>query len=247
MDLNIPTTRQDWMRERLFEGETLLAQDVAEALEVSIDTIRRDMIALEDAGDARRVRGGLMPVHAPAHDIFDRLESPDASALKIAERALEHTQTASTLLVDGGRCALELARKLTARDDFVVITPSPLVAMACLERGVDVHMIGGRLSRKGVVNTGEAAINSSEIITADIALLGACGFDEAFGLSADDFDEAQLKFHLAKRARTTIALVRDKNFGKCSRFQAMASDQIDLVITTAKPSTDIRSVKVDYV
>ncbi|BBI48864.1 hypothetical protein HORIV_12850 [Vreelandella olivaria] len=63
--LNVPETRQQQLLAKLASGEQLIAQDLAVEFGVSLDTIRRDIIALEQQGKAQRVRGGAVAT-APA-------------------------------------------------------------------------------------------------------------------------------------------------------------------------------------
>ncbi|MEP3513130.1 MAG: DeoR family transcriptional regulator, partial [Lentilitoribacter sp.] len=62
MNLNVPDTRQNLLAERLANGVQIVAPKVAAEFGVSLDTIRRDILALEAAGKAQRVRGGAVPV-----------------------------------------------------------------------------------------------------------------------------------------------------------------------------------------
>lgn len=66
MELNNPDVRLGILRERIAIGASLVAQDLATEFGVSLDTIRRDLIALELAGTAKRVRGGAVPMIQPS-------------------------------------------------------------------------------------------------------------------------------------------------------------------------------------
>uniref|UniRef100_A0AAN0MDU7 DeoR family transcriptional regulator n=1 Tax=Yoonia rhodophyticola TaxID=3137370 RepID=A0AAN0MDU7_9RHOB len=73
MNLNIPDTRQQVLAERLARGQQIVASDVAGEFGVSLDTIRRDILALEADGHAQRVRGGAVPIARPAPPLHMRL------------------------------------------------------------------------------------------------------------------------------------------------------------------------------
>ncbi|MEM1130936.1 MAG: DeoR/GlpR family DNA-binding transcription regulator [Pseudomonadota bacterium] len=249
MDLNNPETRQDVLGTRLRHGGQIVAADVASEFGVSLDTIRRDIIALETAGRARRVRGGAVPVLPPAPPLQDRLaERPAIPA--IAARALARLEDCATLMLDGGATVLAIAERLPPRPGRLVITPSPWVALACQRNGVEVFMIGGRLSASGGVNVGEDALLRMGEIRADVAVLGACALDAEYGLGADDFDESRLKQAMHDAAASTMVVTDQGKIGLAARFRALASGCLDLIVTDAMGPHDARfsalGVEVDY-
>ena len=61
-ELNNPDVRHHLLLARLLSGEQLVAAALADELNVSPDTIRRDLMALENSGVAKRVRGGAVPL-----------------------------------------------------------------------------------------------------------------------------------------------------------------------------------------
>lgn len=231
MTLNIPETRQDLLIARLRTGTTIVAAEAAAEFGVSIDTIRRDIIALEHAGRARRVRGGAVPVMPPAPPLQDRLAASNSAIPAIADRARAHLADVTTLVLDGGSTVLALAERLTPVPGRLVITPSPWVAVACQQNGVEVFMIGGVLSPSGGINTGEDALLRLAGTRADVAVLGACGLDPDFGLSADEPAEARLKQAMADMAGQCVILADQGKMGLNSRFRALPPERIDLVIT----------------
>lgn len=233
MKLNVPDTRQRALERRLIDGEQIIAADVAMEFAVSIDTIRRDILALEAAGVAHRVRGGAVPLAAPVLPLHMRLASQDAVNPSLISATLDQIGNAATLILDGGATTLALACKLPAVAGRLVITPSPWIAIACQENGVDVFMLGGKLSASGGVGVGHHALGSVSNMSADIAILGACGLDSIFGLSSDDFDESELKASLHEAAQRTFIMTNEKKIGRKARHRTLSLECIDRIITDA--------------
>ncbi len=231
MDLNIPEIRQSLLADRLRAGQQIVAQDVAAEFGISVDTIRRDILALAAAGQAHRVRGGAVPPAAPLH--VRQKDSAPVDPTLVA-LVITHIDDAPTLLLDGGTTVLALVPALTVRPDRLVITPSPWVAIACQERGVGVFLLGGTLSARGGIATGAAALREVDGIAADIAVLGACGLDAGFGLSSDDHAEALMKQAMQHAAAQTIVVTDAQKLGRKARHHTLHLNQIDHIFTNTR-------------
>lgn len=112
MILNIPDTRQSELAERLTNGQQIVAADAAQEFGVSLDTIRRDILALEAAGKAQRVRGGAVPIVEPALPFHTRLADRDSPNPKLIQAAVTEIGASSTLIVDGGLTSLSVIKHL---------------------------------------------------------------------------------------------------------------------------------------
>ena len=233
MDLNIPDTRQRVLEQRLKDGQQIVATEVALEFAVSVDTIRRDILSLEAMGRAHRVRGGAVPVSQSVSPLHKRLEGPEPHPALISA-ALEQVADATTLILDGGTTVLALARRLPLQQGRLVVTPSPWVAIACQENGCAVFLLGGALSASGGVSVGDFALERMAGISADVAVLGACGLDVDFGLSSDDFGESNLKKAMHGAARQTVVLTDSDKIGRRARHHTLGLAKIDQVITDAK-------------
>lgn len=232
--LNVPETRQQQLLAKLVSGEQLIAQDLAVEFNVSLDTIRRDIIALEQQGKAQRVRGGAVATAPASPPLQYRVPTQSQAIDAIAARASSFISHANTLLLDGGATVLALAERLQPKPGLLVMTPSPWVAVACQKNGVDVFMLGGQLGVRGGVNVGDTALIATANLYADIAVLGVCGLDVEFGLSADDLQEAYLKHAMSRAAKSTLVLASCEKIGQRARHRAIATENIDCLITDAK-------------
>ncbi|MDQ7734187.1 DeoR/GlpR family DNA-binding transcription regulator [Halomonas sp. SpR1] len=231
--LNVPETRQQQLLTKLASGEQLIAQDLAVEFDVSLDTIRRDIIALEQQGKAQRVRGGAVATAPTSPPLQYRVQAHSQAIDAIAARASSLINLADTLLLDGGATVLALAERLQPKPGRLVMTPSPWVAVACQKNGIEVFMLGGQLGVRGGVNVGDTALLAAANLYADITILGACGLDAEFGLSADDLQEAHLKHAMSRAAKRTLVLASREKIGRRARHRAVAIEDIDCLITDA--------------
>ena len=235
MDLNNPDVRREALRQRLTGGEQLVAVRIAKEFDVSLDTVRRDLIALEDAGDARRVRGGAIKPAVPAAPMEERLSQSSPAPPEIARAARSLCEGQTTLILDGGTTVLALARLLGPERGQMVITPSPWIAVACRENGVDVTLIGGQISVRGGICVGMDTEAQLAAVAGGLAVLGACGLDDGFGLSSDDVLESAVKRAMARSAREVAVLADRRKIGLRARYRTLEPPEIGHLVTDAPP------------
>lgn len=230
-ELNNPDVRHHLLLARLLSGEQLVAAALADELNVSPDTIRRDLMTLENRGVAKRVRGGAVPVSPPAKPFAVRLREIEPGIEKLADVAASLIGNAATVFLDGGTVLLAVASRLNTGFQGLVITPAPAIALAAQSRGASVFLIGGTLSASGGLATGGAAERAAERCAADLCLLGACGLHPSFGLSADDSGEAGIKRAMALASTTVIVVTDAAKLTRRARHRVLDIDEIDQVVT----------------
>ncbi|MBW4710214.1 DeoR/GlpR family DNA-binding transcription regulator [Roseobacter sp. YSTF-M11] len=235
MGLNIPDTRQRNLQQRLAAGAHIVAAEIAEEFGISIDTARRDLIALERAGQAHRVRGGAVPILHPAEPMQEKILACKTPPRAMVHAALDVVAGCKTLILDGGSTVLALARALQPAADLLVVTPSPWAALACLQNGVEVHMLGGRLSARGGINVGAECEEQLAGIAAEVAVIGVCGLDDEFGVSSDDCGEARVKKAMAQAATRRLVLADAQKIGTRARHRTLVPAAVSHLITDAMP------------
>ncbi|MBV7409826.1 DeoR/GlpR family DNA-binding transcription regulator [Maritimibacter sp. DP1N21-5] len=233
MSKSLPEDRKSRLRKRLEGGETLDIAGLAEEWDVSVDTVRRDLKALEKQGLARCIRGGAMPVARPMAGFAARLSDVSPQQEAMARAALGLVEDGMVIAMDGGTSVLALARALPPLPGALVVTPAPAVALACLTTGIDVHLIGGRLSGAGAISVGHRTVADISDVSADIAFLGVCALDTTFGLGADDADEADVKRALVAVSHRRVMIAGPDKLGRRARHRVAPCDAVHTLVTTA--------------
>lgn len=232
-ELNNPDMRQSILKNRVKTGDTLIASVLATEFDVSLDTIRRDILTLEDAGYVQRVRGGAVPLLTRPNPVFSRMETENSSRDALAERAAGLAVDGMVLLFDGGSTLVSLAQKLKTMQNSLVVTPSPAVALATLSKAIPTVLIGGRLSVAGGLAVGAETVKAVSHIAADLCFLGACALDVEFGLGADDFDEASVKKQICASSAKVCVVTTSEKLGRRARHHVADCQTIDLLVTDA--------------
>ncbi|MGW4522118.1 DeoR/GlpR family DNA-binding transcription regulator [Amycolatopsis sp. NPDC004378] len=227
--------RRDLLLTRLAAEGKVLAKDVAAELNVSEDSIRRDLRDLAAAGLCQRVYGGALPVSPAVADYASRTSIAVDGKDRVAALAAGLVRPGSTVILDGGTTTLAVAKALPRDLEATVVTHSPTVAVALLDhRHVEVFLLGGRLFRHSAVTCGAAAAEAAQGISADVFLLGVTGVHPDAGLTTGDADEAAMKRTLARRAADTYVLASAEKLGAASRFSVLPFTDIAGVITDAE-------------
>jgi len=157
--------------------------ELAEALEVSESTIRRDLELLEEQGSARRIHGGVLYAGAsPKLPHFDaRQPSRWEQKRAIAQRAVELVEDGDTVLLDGGTTTYEVARLLVGRPLHVVTTSLPVANLFASDTTSDLVMVGGNICpRTGVAQGPYAAGMIASLRVRKTILSVAAIHDEGF-------------------------------------------------------------------
>lgn len=238
LELNNPFVRRKLLTARLKKGATLVASQLAGEFEVSLDTIRRDLLALEEQGLACRIRGGAMPVRQPPAPFAQRMATERNPALELMARAaLGLIEDGMSIILDGGTSVQKIAEFLPAMPHSLIITPSPVIAQTTLSKAIPTFMIGGRLSGLGGVAVGREAEEQLANRAADIAFLGVCGLDPDFGFSADDDEEACLKRTMIQASNRACLMAAEAKIGTRARHKVTSCQSIDVIISDCANSS----------
>jgi len=210
----------------------VIAKDVAEAMEVSEDTIRRDLRELAQEGLLQRVHGGALPASPAIADFAGReLIAPDGK-VAIGRAAAGMIRAGQVVILDGGTTARQVARHIPLEMKATVVTHSPTIALELVQHpGVDVILIGGRMFKHSVVAVGAAAIEAIAGIHADTYFMGVTGVHAKTGLTTGDYEEAAVKRALSHAAAETFVLASQEKLGAASPYAVVGLDEISGIIT----------------
>ena len=140
--------RKELLMKRLFQDGRLVATDLADELQISEDTVRRDLRALAQDGRLLRVHGGALPLSATDVPISERVDHYAAAKAQLGRAAAKWVKPGQVVIIDGGTTSAAVVAALPRDTRITIVTHSPGIA-AMLEHHAqaDVFLIGGRLFR----------------------------------------------------------------------------------------------------
>jgi DeoR family fructose operon transcriptional repressor len=220
--------------------------ELAELLDVTPATVRRDLSELESKGLLQRTHGGAVIVERMSYStpVTDRSGRFDAEKEAIAERALQQITDDSTVAIDAGTSTIALARLLTPDRRLTVVTYSLIVATTLAPMpDIRVHFLGGEVRENSRATVGQVTVDQASRFTLDAVFLSVDGIHPQFGITTHNLQEAEVKAALMAGSRRTVVLA-DRSKLRRSEFARVAPlSDVDEVITDsgARPE-DVRLV-----
>ena len=233
--------RQQLILQRLARDGQVIAKALSEELQISEDTIRRDLRELAREGRLQRVHGGALPASAAIGDMAVRRQvAPDAKQA-LARCAAALIQPGQVVLMDGGTTTTQLARALPLDLRCTVVTHSPTIAVELAgHAGIELILLGGRLFRHSMVAVGAATVEAARQVRADLYFMGVTGIHAEAGLSTGDFEEAAIKRALHERAAETVVMASPEKLGAASAYViAPAGEVATLVVAADTPQVTL--------
>ena len=231
----LPAERRDFLLERLARDGKLVAKHLAAELDLSEDSVRRDLRDLAAAGLAQRVYGGVLPASPAVGSLETRATISVEGKQRVATLAARLVKPGMTVILDGGTTTLAVASALPRDLDATIVTHSPTIAAALVGLpDLEIYVIGGRVFKHSAVTSGAAAAEAAAGISADLFLLGVTGVHEHAGLTTGDADEAAMKRLLSRRSAETWVLASAEKIGAASPFTVLPLGEVAGVITDAE-------------
>jgi DeoR/GlpR family transcriptional regulator of sugar metabolism len=223
----------------------LVAKELATELDLSDDTIRRDLRELAAEGKLQRVHGGALPASPAVADFSVRRQVATEGKVAVGKAAAALVRSGQTVVIDGGTTAQQLARHLSHDLEATVITHSPTIACELVAHpSIEVLVIGGRLFKHSIVTCGAIAIESIVQISADAFFMGVTGVHPTAGLTTGDAEEAAIKRALSRRSAETYVLATSEKIGTASPFIVIPLAEVTAVIVEAStPDAQARALR----
>ncbi|ROO60164.1 DeoR family transcriptional regulator [Micromonospora sp. Llam0] len=215
---------------------------LAESLNVTAETIRRDLTTLERAGVLRRVHGGAIPVERigfePALAARDAVLTTEKE--RIAKAALAELPHEGAIILDAGTTTARLAAILPADRELTVVINSPALATVLGARSnLNVLLLGGRVRGRTMATVDDWALRPLADVYVDVAFIGTNGCSVERGLTTPDPAEAAVKRAMIGAARRSVVLADHTKIGNdyLARFGRLAD--IDTLITDNGLNADL--------
>jgi DeoR family fructose operon transcriptional repressor len=203
-------------------------------LDVTSETVRRDLTALERHGLLRRVHGGAIPLDRLGFEpgIAVRDSVLTAEKERIAKAAFDQLPAEGSILLDAGTTTARLADALPTDRELTVVTNSLPIAMKLSTRpNLTMLVLGGRVRGRTLAAVDVWATRALQETFVDVAFIGTNGFSVERGLTTPDSTEAAVKAAMIKSARRAIVLADHTKFGNDNLIRFGSLEDVELLIT----------------
>ena len=216
---------------------------LAEMLEVTKETIRRDLDRLETEGKLTRTHGGALSLEVPSSELSftarDHLNVEEKRA--IAREAVGLIRGGDSILLDASSSALQLSRHLPAIPLTVITNALEVVAELQGRDHITVLLTGGRLDSRSLSTVGPLADIGIRQYHVNKMFFSCRGIDPERGLSEASDEHARLKRVMLELADTTILLADHTKFGLRSTFYFAEMSEVDILVTDSAVDSSILS------
>ncbi|MCA9267379.1 MAG: DeoR/GlpR transcriptional regulator, partial [Planctomycetales bacterium] len=188
--------------------------ELAQQLEVSESTIRRDLDFLEESGSAKRTHGGVFYTGpSPKLPHFDQRQSAHWDKKKqIAQYASQLIEDGDTLLLDGGSTTYELAQLLAGRPLQVVTNSLPVANLFMASAETDLVVIGGYVHHRTGVSLGPYAQGMLQELNVRRAVISVAGISDR-GLFNSNLLLVETERAMMESAEEVIVVADSTKFG----------------------------------
>jgi DeoR/GlpR family transcriptional regulator of sugar metabolism len=223
--------RHDLIMRQINLHNRVLTSDMVQLLNVSEDTIRRDLQEMSDDNLLYKVHGGALS--KSYHSTFDdsTFYAKDAK-IAIAKKTLSIIKDGMVILTGGGTTIIELVKQLPDNLQATFFTISPLVAVELAKYPrIEVIIIGGMFSKNSQITYGGHVINQLSEINADLCLLGTSALHPINGLTDTDWEINQLKKTMLSSSRKSAVLCISEKLNISLRIKVSNLQNISYLIT----------------
>lgn len=227
--------RQQTIIDLLIQHHSLTTDVLSTQLNVSKETIRRDLSELQAQGKVLRNHGRAKYIHRENQDSGDpfhiRLKSHFTHKADIAREALEWIEAGMVIALDASSTCWYLARQLPDIDIQVFTNSHPI----CLELGkreqIQLISSGGKLERMYGCYVNPSLFSQLKLLDIDLFIFSCEGIDSHGGLWDSNSVNAGFKSLLLKRASQSLLLIDKSKFNRSGEARIGHLDEVTHIVS----------------
>lgn len=228
--------RQSYILQQVNLHNKVLSSSLSVEINVSEDTIRRDLQELSSEGKLLKVHGGALSrsfsnVHIPSNGVY----SQDQKKV-IAQKAISLISDGMFILTGGGTTVVEMARLLPPELKATFVSGSIAAILEYMDHpNIEVILVGDRVSKSSKITVGSEAISKVRQMKADICFLGTNALDLNNGVTDNDWEVVQLKKAMIESSQKVVCLAIAEKINTFQPIQICPLNKIDVLITELSP------------
>lgn len=238
--------RRQKVLEILQKDGSIIAKELADLFQISVDSVRRDLTIMEKQGILQKTYGGAILVR-PARQVRQkplpdtrRYGPPDPHQDAISKRAASYIQPDDTVYIGGAGIHYGMLKYLPSDFSFTLVTNSIKIAESVREKSnITAYLIGGKVrsdSNGGMIDP--LAIDMLSQFSLDIGFLTGGGIN-ANGISTSTPEGAAFHRKVAEVSRKKICLAPFEKVGQQMFIISVPVESIDLIITDQAASEKV--------
>lgn len=230
--------RQLAMLRAVREHGSLKTEALAEQFDTTLQTVRRDIQRLTDAGVLERFHGGVRALDSSTRNTAyaERQRSHAEAKQRIARSVAAAIPPGSSLFMNIGTTVEAVARELIHHQGLRVVTNNLHVARTLSANPhCEVVVAGGTLRHEDLGVVGEAALSFIEQFKVDIGLIGISGIDADGTLRDFDMREVMVARAIVARSRQVWLVADASKFGRPAMIEMAPLKRVHALFTDRLP------------
>ena len=216
------------------EGKVLV-DDLAQRFGVTVQTIRRDLAELDDAGKLERVHGGAILRSGTSNIGYaDRRDLNAAAKRAIARTCAAQIPDGASLFLNIGTSTEAVARELLTHRDLMVMTNNLNIANILAQNTrCQVIVTGGTLRRSDGGLVGNLTEQMIRNFKCDLAVVGCSALDTDGDILDFDLQEVGVSQTIVAQARATWLVADASKFQRKAPARIASLSQVQRLFTDA--------------
>lgn len=223
-------------------------EDLAQRFDVTLQTIRRDLTDLADAGHLDRVHGGAVTKTGVANIGYEaRRRMNEAAKAAIARTCAAAIPDNCSLILNLGTTTEAVARELLQHKNITVVTNNMNVANILVGNpGCEVMVAGGALRRSDGGLVGELTTQFFEQFKVDFAVIGTSALDRDGDLLDFDLAEVRVSKAIIRQARTAFLVTDHSKLDRSAPARLASLSELDALFTDCPLPADLAAKCRDW-
>jgi DeoR family fructose operon transcriptional repressor len=215
-------------------------EELAQHVEASVSTVRRDLSMLEGAGGLRRTHGGARIVTPKTDEFaFSARETHQLSEKElIGQACAELIGSNQSVILDAGTTVYQVARHLEEKAPQIVTNSLPVANLFASANRVEVILAGGVIYPRLGVLVGPMTVEAFSKMRADVAIMSAGGITLE-GITNSHALLIDIQRAMLKAAQKIIFCLDHTKFGRQSVSQLCGLDLVDVIVTDSRAPQEL--------
>ncbi|KOP71669.1 DeoR/GlpR family DNA-binding transcription regulator [Cytobacillus solani] len=236
-----PLERQKKIIDLLTIKKVLKISELTDKLNVSVDTLRRDLNLLTKQGKIEKIYGGVKIVESKFGEsaIDERMISHLEEKESIARTCSEWINDGDCIFIDSGSTTYQIAKYIKNKKNLTVVTNSIPVITELMNTDVELIIIGGKIRKnEQSVVTFDYLFNFNELNILK-AFICTSGITLERGISDYNVEEALTRKKIIERSKEIYVAADSTKFGKDVTIAIAPIEQINYIITDENVNKDL--------
>jgi DeoR/GlpR family transcriptional regulator of sugar metabolism len=228
--------RQKYIMDKLSEEQKVSTIKLALDLNISEDTVRRDLNELNKKGHLEKVYGGAFPIIDKPANVFDITILNEDKKNIVGKKALSLIADGQVIIMSGGTTNLAFSKIIPSSLKATIYTYSLPIAMQLSQHpNVELIFIGGKLQKNAMVTIGMDVVQALSKIKADICFMGVSSINVKLGLTEMGYEVSIVKKAMMKASDKIVSMVTSEKLNTKMPYVVCELNQLNTIITDLDP------------